>query len=158
MSNSDRLVRVILSEIDTNKDILIYTRNGMGQRINPDNIRTTSLSAKGTIGFKLLEDDEINGCYSISSHFQYLLYVTMKGKMRLNLSELLPTRESKNDQMVKLINLPDRDKLLKVIGVDDGDNEIIDISKLEESTMGSDLKKLTTKNAVSNNLVKVKII
>ena len=140
----------------------------MGHRLDPNSIRITSPSAKGISGFKLKKDDEICGVYAISPEENtHLLYVTAKGKARLNLIDYLPTRESKHDEMVQLITLNDRDKLVAVLGCnkldkatvyfDDSDSETIDIKKLPESTMSSEPKKVTNKNAVSNNITKVKI-
>lgn len=169
LSDGDKLVRGIVTEMKSSKDILVYTKDGMGQRFDPNLIRVTSPLAKGGNGFKLNMNDEIIGCYSINpDENQYLLYVTTKGKMRLNAIQYLPLRDSKHDAMVMLISLNDRDKLLSIIGCnkldklqvffDDSSDEIIDISKLEESTMSSDPKKVTSKNAVTTNIVKVKLV
>lgn len=169
ISKEDRIVRGIVTKMKSAKDILIYTKYGMGQRLDPNAIRITSTLAKGGNGFKLQSGDEIIGCYAISpEENQYLLYVTMKGRMRLNLIDYLPMRDSKHDKMVRLISLNDRDILIGVMGCNkfdklqvyfnDGDMEVIDISKLGEGTMSSEPKKVTTKNAVSNNIVKVKLI
>jgi DNA gyrase/topoisomerase IV subunit A len=132
------------------------------------NVRVTSFMAKGGEGFKLQPDDEIIGCYSMIPDNQYLLYVTTKGKVRLNLTEYMPTRDSKRDEMVRLISLGNRDLLCSIIGCnkhdqvrvfyDDGTNELIDIKKLRESTMSDEPKKVTNKNAVTSNIVKVKMI
>lgn len=165
----DKLVRGIVTKIKSDKDLLIYTKDGMGQRLDPNSIRITSPLAKGGNGFKLHADDEIIGCYAINPvENQYLIYVTVKGKMRLNRIEYLPTRDSKHDKMVRLINLNDRDKLCAIIGCnkmdtmtvyyDNGDSEVIDINKMEESTMSSEPKKITEKqNAVTTSIVKCKI-
>lgn len=169
LSKDDKLVRGIVTLIKSQKDILVYTRDGMGQRLDPNSIRITSPMAKGGNGFKLKGDDEIVGCYAINpDENQYLLYVTTKGKMRLNNIEYLPMRDSKHDAMVKLIYLNDRDKLASVVGCnkldkvqvyfDDGISEIVDISKLEEGTMSSEPKKAVNKNMVSSNIVKVKVV
>ena len=169
LPDGDKIVRGIIAESKTSKDILVYTKDGMGQRFDPNLIRITSPLAKGGNGFKLKGDDEIIGCYSINpAENSYLLYTTTKGKMRLNEIQYLPIRDSKHDSMVMLITLNDRDKLVSIIGCnkldkaqvfyDDGTDEIIDISKLEVSTMSSDPKKVTSKNAVSNNIVKVKLV
>ena len=169
LDDDDRLVRGVALNSKSAKDVLVYTNNGMGQRLDPNNIRITSPNAKGTPGFKLADDDKIIGVYTISpDQNAYLLYVTMKGKVRLNNIKYLPTRNNKHDQMVKLIDIPNRDKLVAVIGCnkydkatvfyDDGDSEEIDISKLHESTMSEEPKKITKKNAVSNNVTKVKIL
>lgn len=169
LDKGDTLVRGLITESKTIKDILVYTKEGMGQRFDPNNIRITSPTAKGSNGFKLKGDDEITGCYTINpEENQYICYVTMKGKMRLNLIDYLPIRTSKHDAMLRLISINDRDKLVSVIGCnkldklqvffDDGDTEVIDINKLEEGTMSSDPKKVTSKNAVSTNIIKVKLL
>lgn len=168
IDSDDRLVKGIVTLVKSQKDLLIYTRNGMGQRFDPNSIRITSPNAKGGNGFKLGRDDEIVGCYAINpEENQYLLYVTTKGKMRLNLIDYLPIRDSKHDAMVSLISLNDRDKLLSIVGCnkldklqvffDDSSIEEIDISKMEETTMGSPAVKTVTKNMVSNSIVKVKL-
>lgn len=169
LDKDDALVRGIVTAMRSTKDILVYTKEGMGQRFDPNLIRITSPSAKGGNGFKLKGDDEIVGCYAINpEENQYILYVTMKGKMRLNLIDYLPLRDSKHDAMVMLISINDRDRLLSVVGCnkldklqvffDDGTNEIVEIEHLEEGTMSSEPKKVTTKNAVSTNIVKVKLL
>lgn len=169
LNDGDALVRGIITKIKSDKDLLIYTQDGMGQRLDPNAIRITSPMAKGTYGFKLRPGDEIVGCYAISpEENQYLLYVTMKGKMRLNLIDYLPIRESKHDAMVNLISINDRDRLLAIVGCnrfdklevmyDDGNSEIIEIEHLEESTMSADPKKVTSQNAVTTNIVKVKLV
>lgn len=169
LDKNDSLVRGIVTAMKSSKDILVYTKEGMGQRFDPNLVRITSPSAKGGNGFKLKGDDEIVGCYAINpEENQYILYVTMKGKMRLNLIDYLPVRDSKHDAMVMLISINDRDRLLSVVGCnkldklqvffDDGTSEIVEIEHLEEGTMSSEPKKVTTKNAVSTNIVKVKLL
>ena len=131
--------------------------------------KTTSALAKGTNGFKLNNADEIVGCYSIDpKENSYLLYITSKGKVRLNAIEYLPIRNSKYDGMVKLINLNERDTLVAIVSCNkfdkvqvyyqDSETEIIDVSKLPEETMSSEPKKVTIRNAVSNYIVKAKLL
>ena len=168
ISKQDKLVKGIVTKIQTKKDILIYTKDGMGQRLDPNDLRVTSFTARGTNGFKLQANDEIIGCYSIDPGNQYLLYITVKGKMRLNQTQYFPIRDSKHDDMVRLITLSERDKLLKVVGCnrldkiqvffDDGDLEVVSVSSIKEGTMSSLPEKVTKKNAVSTNIVKVKIM
>jgi DNA gyrase/topoisomerase IV subunit A len=169
LDKDDRLVRGLVTKTRAVKDILVFTKNGYGQRMDPNDIRITSPTAKGGNGFKLKGDDEIVGCYTINpEENQYLMYMTTKGKARLNLLEYLNARDSKHDEMVRLISLNDRDRLISVIGCnkydkaqvffDDGSNETIEIKKIEEGTMSSDPKKVTSKNAVTTNVIKVKLI
>lgn len=169
LDKDDRIVRGIVLSTKSQKELLVYTRDGMGQRLDPNSIKLTSPKAKGLNGFKLKDDDEIIGFYAINPESnQYLCYMTKKGKSRLNMIEYLPVRNSKHDAMVKLISLADRDKLVSVIGCnkfdklnvffDDNTSEIIPVNKMEESTMSADPKKLIKKNMVSSNVVKVRLI
>lgn len=165
----DKLVKGIVSkDVITHKDILVFTKNGYGQRLDPNDIKLTSFFAKGTNGFKLDKDDEIVGCYLIDGSNQYLLYMTVKGKGRLNLSEYLPVRASKHDTMVRLIILNERDYLLSVIGCNRNDKlqvfyndstiETVNIKSISEGTMSSLPEKVVSKNMVSATVVKVKLV
>lgn len=169
LDKDDKLVRGVPTYDHSQLDLLVYTKDGYGQRLNPNSIRITSPMAKGNSGFKLNKDDEIIGVYTINPiENLYILYVTNKGKMRLNALEYLPARDNKNDRMVKLIPLAGRDKLISVIGCnkldiirvfyDNGGKEEIKLSKLPESTMSAEPKKVTEKqNAVTTNIVKVEL-
>ncbi len=167
LGKNDKLVRGIVVNNNTKKDILIYTELGMGQRFDPNAIKITSFLAKGGEGFKL-DKDHIVGCYSINPENQYLLYITKRGRGRLNETAFLPQRVTKRDQMVMLIPINERDSLLSVIGVNKFDNvmvhfndqstEQVDISKLQVCTMSAIPEKVVKKNVVSNYLVKARKI
>jgi DNA topoisomerase IV subunit A len=170
LDDNDRLVKGLVFNQNSVKELLIYTKLGFGQRVDNNSIRITSPSAKGMPGFKFRKDDEIIGIFSISpEENEYLLYTTIKGKSRLNNIKYLPIRESKHDKMVSLISLPDRDKLFSVIGCNkydkatlffaDGTSEDININKIKESTMSEPPKKYVKKDMVptSSNVVKVKL-
>lgn len=170
LDEGDKVIKGIVTKSNSKKSILVFTDEGYGQMFDVNTVRITSPSSKGLNGFKLQKNDSIVGCYAINpNENQYLLYVTAKGKMRLNLIKYLPMRDSKHDAMVRLISLNDRDKLVSVIGCnkldkvkvffDNGANETIDINHLEESTMSSEPKKVTvTQNAVTTNIIKAKIV
>lgn len=169
LEDGDRIVRGVVLKEKSPKELLIYTKDGLGQRMMNSDIRITSPTSKGMNGFKLNKDDEIIGLYTISpDQNQYLLYVTIKGKTRLNVLEYLPTRNSKHDQMVQLINLSERDKLVSVIGCnkydkiqifyDDNDTEIIEIESMKEETMSTEPKKGVKKNMTSAKIIKTKIV
>ena len=169
LEDDDKIVRGIVLKEKSNKEILIYTKDGIGQRMANSSIKISSPFAKGLNGFKVGKEDEIIGVYAISpEQNSYLLYITAKGRMRLNLLEYLPVRNTKHDSLVQLITLPERDKLVSVIGCnrydkvqvfyDDNDSEIVEIEHIPESTMGAEPKKYTKKNAVSTKILKAKLI
>ena len=171
MDKDDSLVKGIVLNTKSSKDILVFTKHGMGQRLDPNSIKITSPSAKGSSAFRLIPDDEIVGCYAISpEENQYLLYVTVKAKMRLNNIEYLPTRDSKRDKMINLISLNERDRLFAVVGCNkldklqvfygDGTKETIAISSIKEGTMATKPMKVVKKSIENNkmNVVKVKLV
>lgn len=171
MDKDDSLVKGIVLNTKSSKDILVFTKHGMGQRLDPNSIKITSPSAKGSSAFRLIPDDEIVGCYAISpEENQYLLYVTNKAKMRLNNIEYLPTRDSKRDKMINLISLNERDRLFAVVGCNkldklqvfygDGTKETIAISSIKEGTMATKPMKVVKKSIENNkmNVVKVKLV
>ena len=168
LEDGDKLVKGVVLPEKSHRELLVFTRDGKGQRLENSMIKITSPTAKGVPGFNIAKDDEIIGVYSISpEQNQYIVYVTMKGKMRLNLLEYLPTRNSKKDSMVSLISLSDRDKLVSVMGCnrfdkvhvfyDDETDEIVEIEHMPEETMGAEPKKMVTKNMVSAKVTKCKI-
>lgn len=168
LDDGDKLVKGVVLPEKSHKELLVFTRDGRGQRLENSTIKITSPMAKGVPGFNIGKDDEIIGVYSISpEQNQYILYVTMKGKMRLNLMEYLPTRNSKKDSMVSLIPLSDRDKLVSVMGCnrfdkvhvfyDDETDEMVSIEHMPEETMGAEPKKMVSKNMVSSKVTKCKM-
>jgi DNA gyrase subunit A len=168
LGKGDKLVAGIVSRRLTHRDILIYTDQGFGQRLDPNVLRVTSYQSKGISGFKLASDDRIVGSYLIDPHKQYLLYVSARGKGRLNRTEYLPLRENKRDEMVRLINLGERDNLVTVLGCDKLDkvevyyndfiHETVKVNSLEEGTMSSAPIKIVTKPMTSRRIIKVKLI
>lgn len=166
LEDDDYIVKGVMTLLNTSYDILVYTSNGYGHRINASDIRITSPAAKGSEGVKLTDDDYVEGIYRINKNDEFLVYVTSKGRFRLNKSQYLPTRKSKHDEMIRLIKLVERDKLVAVVGTslidklevffDDQTSEIIPISDMKISTMSEEAVKLTKKSAVSNNITKVK--
>lgn len=168
IDSDDQLIKGIVFNKNSIKELLIYTKLGFGQRVDNNSIRITSPNAKGMPGFKLRKDDEIKGVFAINpEENEYLLYITIKGKIRLNDIKYLPIRESKHDQMVSLISLSERDKLFSVIGCNkldklivfysDGESEEIDLKKIKESTMSELPKKYVNKDMTSSKVLKVKL-
>lgn len=169
LSENDYIVKgIVTKDVMTHKDFLVFTSQAYGQRFDPNDIRLTSYASKGMNGFHLNNDDYITGAYSIDGNNEFLIYVTSKGKVRKNRANFLPVRNSKKDDMVRLISLNERDSLLFVGGCNqndkiqfiynDGSDEIIDVKRINESTMSSLPEKIIKKNMVSSSVIKVRII
>ena len=170
LGEKDKLIKALPVGVETEKDILIYTKEGFGQRLDPNKFQVgrASSSSKGQKEILLEPNDEVVGCFLFSQkENQYLLYVTATGKLRLNLMKYLMPRNSKKDQLVQLIPLSQQDKLVSISGCNtcdkvqvfynDGTNEIFEIGKLEESTMRAEPIRVLTKKGWFR-VVKVKII
>lgn len=169
LEEGDKIVRGIVMKEKSPKDLLVYTKDGYGQRLENSSIKITSPNAKGVVGFKVGSEDEVIGLFAISpEQNDYIVYVTARGKMRLNLLEYLPVRNNKHDSCVQLITLSDRDKLVAVVGCnkldkiqvfyDDNDSEIVELEHMKEETMGAEPKKVVNKNMVSARITKVKLV
>lgn len=170
LANGDRLIKAIPVDFKTEKDILIYTKNGFGQRIDPNNfqIGKSSTNNKGQTEIIIDKNDEIIGSFLFNpTEKQYLLYVTLLGKTRLNLIKYLRTRNSKKDELVELIPLSNQDKLVSIVGCNkcdkvqlffnDQTSEILPLNKLDETTMRAE----PTKNLLKKGyfkVLKIKII
>lgn len=148
--NNDKIIKAIPLKYNTNRDILIYTQEGYGQRIDIRSIpiRVTK-SSKGNLEILLKKNDFIIGCYAFNQkEKQFLLYVTSLGRFRLNLMKYLPARKNKKEEMVKLIPLKSTEKLINIIGCNqfdkikvyftDNSEEELSVNSLEETTMSSD--------------------
>ena len=66
LEQDDKIVRGIVLKENSQKELLIYTRNGLGQRLENTSIRITAPSSKGVNGFKISPEDDIIGVYAIS--------------------------------------------------------------------------------------------
>ena len=170
LSSNDRLVKAFPVNFRTEKDILIYTKDGFGQRIDPNNFQAgkSSTSSKGQTEIILNKGDEVVGSFLINpTEKQYLLYVTLLGKVRLNLMKYLRTRSSRRDELVQLLPLSNQDKLVSIVGCNrcdqvqlffnDKTSEIFQLESLEESTMRAEPVKVLKKKGYFK-VLKVKII
>lgn len=168
LEKGDTIVRGVVVRANSKKDLLVYTTAGKGQRLSANDIRITSPTAKGVSGFKL-RDDEICGVFAINPiDNQFLLYTTIRGKQRLNNIEFLIPRSNKNEQMISLIPLTDRDKLQSIVAVNkldkvqvyfkDGISELLDLSLIPESTMSTPPRKYLKKTVESFASQVIKVV
>lgn len=168
-NNNDKLIKAIPLKYNTNRDILIYTQEGYGQRIDIKSIPIRmSKFSKGNLEILLKKNDNIIGCYAFNQkEKQFLVYITSLGRFRLNLMKYLPPRKSKKEEMVRLIPLSPKEKLINILGCNqfdkirvyfsDNSEEDLSIDSLEETTMSSDPTKCLKKSGYLN-ILKVKLL
>lgn len=140
MDEDERIVSVL--EIhDTLDDILVYTSNGFGKRIQLSSLnRVLSVDANGQY---ILTDMEAAGMFVINSRKPLMLYVTKLGRVRLNQSKYLVSGK-KFAEPKNIISLSAQDDLVAVFCVDkdqevtlyhaDGRVSTVNIDTLDVST------------------------
>lgn len=152
LEQGDELVNVLISNIDDNdKDIIVYTENGNGIRININDIKKYGRTARGLRYITLNDGDNVISADMIHSDRKYLLYITSQGKLKLTDNKYFPTMKRK-DETLSLISLDNNDKLVGVKGVNKkmsvqifkkySDPELIDIADIEVSSRASKAKKM----------------
>ena len=152
LSPGENIVSILeLLPNDSNPDILIYTKNGLGKKIASSdlNVQKTVESSGQTI-IDSSSDDEVCGMFFIDPKKPFLLYVAKSGKIRLNHSKFLTTSK-KYSKPFPILTLTERDSLFSVACVTktntvklyhaDSRISTINIDSMEPSTMQAPLKR-----------------
>lgn len=137
----DKLVGVKMMKGD--KDIIIYTKNGLGIRYNISEIPESLRMSMGITGIKLDEDDKVLGASIVDQTSKYLLIITDKGNAKKCLMYTLEAgkRAGKN---YKLITLTDDEKLFYVKTLNNDHDQIQYQTNINrENIQVSDIPELT---------------
>lgn len=118
-------VKLIIGE---DKDILVYTENGMGMRYPSAEIKETGRTSKGIIAINKDEDDLVKGIDVVKEKDKFILCLTDKGKAKK--CELKDFRAMKRTT-----------KALRLITLDDNEN-----IKLIQTVKGNEEFKVFMKN------------
>jgi DNA gyrase/topoisomerase IV subunit A len=141
--DEDEYLVSIIEIPDESQDILVYTSNGYGKRIQISDLnKVLSVDAQGQF---LIKDSEVSGMFSINPKKPLLVYVTRLGRMRVNQSKFL-TSVKKFGDLKPIIKLSPQDDLVAVFCVDktqtvtlnhvDGRVTTVHVDSIEPTTMG----------------------
>lgn len=135
---------------DEGDDILIYTSDGLGKRIQLSDIcKVCSINANGQ---NIIKTDVSNvaGMFTLDPKKSIIVYVTKLGRMRANLSKYMKTSK-KYDDIKPIITLSSSDDLISVFCCEphqeitlyhlDGKQTIIPVEKICLSTINTPPKK-----------------
>ena len=148
--DKDYLVDVILQ---SNKDIIIYTANGMCTRFNTKEIPTTLRTSSGVIGIKLTDDDKVIGMCTMEDK-DYLAIVTDKGNAKkVKVKNCILT--SRAAEGYKLIAVEDKEKIVGLKLCDKDDKVDVFLNNRIETYPVNEFKELT-KIAKGKKLVSCK--
>lgn len=118
LKGDDKLASVIYAK--TNADIIVYTENGYGNRFNTNSFSETSRMSSGVIAIDIAEDDRVIGVARVSSKDTHIALITDRGMGKVCGLNTFETGKRRSE-VLKLIGMSDKDKLLEVIPCKDGD-------------------------------------
>lgn len=140
LAEDDELVSVDLL-CGENKDMIVYTREGGGIRINTDEIREYGRAAYGLSVIDLAEDDEVIGTTMIDNKHKYMLIVTNKGRMKKCTLSTFATMKRKS-QTLQLSRLDKNEVIVAVKSVKNSDKFMVYTQFIEEEFKVKDIPEL----------------
>ena len=139
---SDEYIVTVLEVPDkTASDILIYTNDGLGKRIQTKDLN--KVTSVDSVGQFILSGYEVSGMFCINSKKPYLVYVTRLGRIRLNHSKFLITGKKFADPK-PIITLSPQDDLIAVFCVDKDQTIVLNHADTRTSTIHVDTLPIST--------------
>jgi DNA gyrase/topoisomerase IV subunit A len=139
---SDEYIVTVLEVPDkTTSDILIYTNDGLGKRIQTKDLN--KVTSVDSVGQFILSGYEVSGMFCINSKKPYLVYVTRLGRIRLNHSKFLITGKKFADPK-PIITLSPQDDLIAVFCVDKEQTIVLNHADTRTSTIHVDTLPIST--------------
>lgn len=134
LEQHDELVNVIVCGDATQNDIIIYTNQASGTRIDIMDLPTSGKAAKGSRTISLKSGEYVEGAFKMDVSNNMLLYITSSGKMKLTEIKYFPVM-TKNDNSLSLLKLDDSDTLVGIVSVKQDDSVIIYKKNSEKETV-----------------------
>lgn len=141
LGSDEHIVTVLEVPDTTTSDILIYTNDGMGKRIQTKDLN--KVTSVDSIGQFILSGYEVSGMFCINSKKPFLVYVTRLGRIRLNHSKFLITGKKFADPK-PIITLSPQDDLIAVFCVDKEQTIVLNHADTRTSTIHVDTLPIST--------------
>jgi DNA gyrase/topoisomerase IV subunit A len=110
--DDDEYIVSVIEVRDASQDILVYTSDGMGKRVQISDLNLVkSVDAQGQ--FIVRNDAEVAGMFTINPNKQWLVYVTRLGRIRVNHAKFLNAAKKFGD-LKPIIKLSQQDDLIAV--------------------------------------------
>ena len=143
--DDDEYIVSVIEIHDNSQDILVYTSDGMGKRVQISDLNLVkSVDAQGQ--FIVRNDAEVAGMFTINPNKQWLVYVTRLGRIRVNHAKFLNAAKKFGD-LKPIIKLSQQDDLIAVfctnkeqkITLNHADSRVttVNIESIEPTTMAT---------------------
>ena len=140
-TDGERIVSVLEVPDTTESDILIYTNDGLGKRIQTKDLnKVTSVDSMGQF---ILSGYEVSGMFCINPNKPFLVYVTRLGRLRVNHSKFLTTTK-KFGEPRPIITLSPQDDLIAVFCADKNQTVTLNHADSRVSTVHIDSLPVST--------------
>lgn len=143
--DDDEHIVSVLEIRDSSQDILVYTSDGMGKRVQIADLNLVkSVDAIGQ--FIVKSDTDVAGMFTINPNKQWLIYVTRLGRIRVNHAKFLNAGKKFGD-LKPIIKLSQQDDLIAVFCTNkeqklklnhvDSRITIVNVDSIEPTTMAT---------------------
>lgn len=141
LNDDEYIVSIIEVPSNGTSDLLIYTNDGLGKRIQTSDLN--KVVTVDSMGQFILKDYDVSGMFCINSKKPFLAYVTRLGRIRLNHSRFLVTNKKFADPR-PIIQLSAQDDLIAVFCVDKDQQIILNHADSRISTVNIDSLDVST--------------
>lgn len=150
----DELATAIFDFNQSATDIVVYTNQGNGIRIQKEDINMFGAAAKGVQLVSLKEGEEVIGASLLTNDYKYLFMITNAGRGKITEEKYFPCMKRREDTM-QLINIQGSETLIGLDCVSKKDTVMIYKKKADpENVLISDIK-LTSRMSKGEKLVKL---
>ena len=143
--DDDEHIVSVLEIRDSSQDILVYTSDGMGKRVQITDLNLVkSVDAMGQ--FIVKSETDVAGMFTINPNKQWLIYVTRLGRIRVNHAKFLNAGKKFGD-LKPIIKLSQQDDLIAVFCTNkeqklklnhvDSRITIVNVDSIEPTTMAT---------------------
>ena len=122
LKDNDGLASVIYGK--GNNDIIVFTKNGYGNRFNTDSFNETSRMSSGVIAIDIEDNDQVIGVCKVSKKDTDIAILTDKGNGKMCGLNTFDAGK-RRDSALKLIGLKSKEALLDIIPCKDGDRFMV---------------------------------
>lgn len=144
----DKLKGILV--LPKNKDIIIYTTQGMALRFNSKEVPSTLRSSSGVIGMRLLNGNTVAGMVEVDRKKKYMVIVTSSGNAKKCLIDNFD-KSSRAKEGITIIGLTNKEQIVGIVSCDEKDTvkvylntrtDVYDVSEFKDSTKLAKGKKL----------------